>query len=91
MANTGSAISFTGSILTTGGSLLGTFGSYTDNTPTSVSDTGVGVRLGAGATDRLALDNFSVPTAAILEPSTGALLGGGGVLGLALWLRGKRC
>ncbi|HSI10168.1 MAG: PEP-CTERM sorting domain-containing protein [Rariglobus sp.] len=90
VVNTGSSIAFTGTVLTTGGAVLGTFSTYTDLTPSSVSNTSVGVRLGAGAADRVALDNFSIPTSAIPEPSTYALIGGAGVLGLALCTRRKR-
>lgn len=88
--NTGTAISFTGSVLTTGGAVLGTFNTYTDSTPSSVANTAVGFRMGVGATDVLRMDNFSIPTSAIPEPSTYALLGGAGVLGLALCARRKR-
>jgi hypothetical protein len=87
VVNTGTSISFTGSILTTGGTLLGTFATYTDLTPSSVSNTSVGVRLGAGAADRVALDNFSVPTSAIPEPSAYALIGSIGALGFIWWMR----
>lgn len=87
--NTGSAISFTGSILTTGGSVLGTFGIYNETTPlVSVSNTTVGFRMGVNAGQTVRMDNFSVT--AIPEPSTYALLGGAGVLGLAMCVRRRR-
>ncbi|CAM2920592.1 PEP-CTERM sorting domain-containing protein [Rariglobus hedericola] len=86
--NTGSSISFTGSILTTGGTVLGTFGTYTETTPLSVSNTIVGFRMGVNSQETVRMDNFSVT--AIPEPSTYALIGGAGVLGLALCTRRKR-
>ncbi|HSH93989.1 MAG TPA: PEP-CTERM sorting domain-containing protein [Roseimicrobium sp.] len=90
VVNNGTSISFTGSVLTTGGTSLGTFATYLDTTPSSVANTSVGLRFGVGAFDRLALDNFTLPTSAIPEPSTYALLGGAGVLGLALLTRRQR-
>jgi hypothetical protein len=86
--NTGSSISFTGSVLTTGGTVLGTFDAFTDTTPASVSNTSVGFRMGVNAYETVRMDNFTVT--AIPEPSTYALLGGAGVLGLALCTRRKR-
>lgn len=88
--NTTSAISFTGSVLTTGNTVLGTFTTYIDNTPVSVSNTTVGFRAGVGPSDVVRIDNFSIPTSAIPEPSTYALLGGASVLGLAFLTRRQR-
>ncbi len=87
--NTGSAISFTGSMLTTGGSSLATFSTYTETSPlNSASNTSVGFRMGVNADTAVRMDNFSLT--AIPEPSTYALLGGAGMLGLALCTRRKR-
>lgn len=90
VVNTGTSISFTGSILTTGGTTLGAFNTYTDTTPSSVLNTSVGIRMGIGASDVLRMDNFTVPTSAIPEPSTYALFGGAGMLVLSLYTRRKR-
>lgn len=83
-------ISFTGSILdTTNGSIIGSFASVTDTTPTW-GGTQVGLRVGTqGGTGRInTVDNFVL--SAIPEPSSYALVGGMGVLGLALTQRRKR-
>lgn len=83
-------ISFTGSILNaTSGSVIGTFVSVTDTTAT-LGGTKVGIRMGTqGGTGRInTVDNFVLSS--IPEPSTYALLGGAGALGLALMQRRKR-
>lgn len=90
IANTGSAISFSASVLTTGGTTLGTFSTFTDASPVSVTNTTVGVRFGEAAGDRIAIDNFSVTTSAVPEPSTVALLSGLAALGLAVYVRRRR-
>ncbi len=83
-------ISFTGSILSTdNGSVIGSFLSIVDTSPT-LGGTGVGLRIGTqGGDGRITtVDNFVLST--IPEPSTYALLGGAGALGLALMQRRKR-
>ena len=89
-AGDNSGISFIGSILSTGGTPLGSFTTYTDTSPSSATNTSVGVRMGVGSTDVLRMDNFSVTTSLIPEPSTFALLGGFGALALAIHSRRKR-
>ena len=87
VVNAGSSITFTGSIFTTGGTLLGTFNAFTDDSPTNVTSSTVGIRLGIEGFQQTRLDNFTLTTANIPEPSTYALLGGAAILGLALTIR----
>lgn len=84
------SISFTGSILNaTNGSVIGSFVTITDTTAT-LGAPQVGLRVGTqGGDGRITtVDNFVLST--IPEPSTYALLGGAGALGLALMQRRKR-
>jgi len=85
----GGNVSFTGSVLTAGGTLIGSAQTLSDTTSAVTGLGQVGIRLGASSASSLTrMDNFSIT--AIPEPSTYALLGGVGALGLALVTRRKR-
>ncbi|MDF3056138.1 MAG: hypothetical protein K0R17_353 [Rariglobus sp.] len=91
VVNSGGSVAFTGSVLSSAdASVFGTFTTITDNTPTNVSALNVGFRLGVTQNDIIRMDNFTLTSSAIPEPSTYALLGGAGVLGLAIWNRRRR-
>ncbi len=86
-ATAGTSIAFTATILdATTKSVIGTFNSIVDSSP-SFGGTGnkVGLRLGTqgNINNFTVVDNFTLNTASIPEPSAAALLGGLGVLGLA--------
>jgi hypothetical protein len=85
---------FTASILNaSNSSIIGTFTSVVDNSA-SLGDTTnkIGLRLGTNGsiTNYTTVDNLQLITSAVPEPSTYALLGGVGALGLALVSRRKR-
>lgn len=88
----GSNIGFTGSILNTANSsTIGIFTTVTDSTAT-LGGTNVGLRIGTNGTNTnfTTVDNFTLSTAAIPEPSTYAAIGGLGALGIALYRRRNR-
>lgn len=90
-ATAGASISFTGSILdSSNSSIIGTFTSVSDSTPT-FGGTSVALRIGTGGNNvTSSVDNFSITTAAIPEPSTYAIFGSLGALGLAALRRPRR-
>jgi hypothetical protein len=80
------SISFTGSILNaTSGSVIGTFTTVSDSTAT-LGGTTVGLRVGTqgNVNNFTTVDNFQLITSAVPEPSSFALFGGLGALGLVL-------
>ncbi|MFH1499821.1 MAG: PEP-CTERM sorting domain-containing protein [Verrucomicrobiota bacterium] len=87
-ASAGTSIAFTASILDAGTqSVIGTFNSIIDNSPTlGGTENKVGLRLGTqgNINNFTVVDNFTLNTAAIPEPSAFAALGGLGALGFAL-------
>ncbi|MFA6959127.1 MAG: PEP-CTERM sorting domain-containing protein [Opitutaceae bacterium] len=89
-----SSVTFSASILNaSNSSVIGTFTSVVDNSA-SLGDTTnkIGLRLGTNGsvTNYTTVDNLQLITAAIPEPSTFALLGGLGALGLAAIRRRRR-